>query len=70
MGFIDERIANNQESRLGTMLRQQRNNLLLGNSTSATKLSQETDEITKNLFKILCSIMNLTVTNRGASCMD
>lgn len=61
MGFIDESIINSQKSRLGIMLRQQRNNLLLCNSQGGV-LSRESDEITQNLFKVLCSVMNLKPT--------
>lgn len=69
MGFIDERIVSNQQTRLGIMLRQQRNNLLL-TSQSGSVMSEETDEITQNLFKVLCAIMNLKPANRAYQQLD
>jgi hypothetical protein len=69
LGFLDERIVSNQSTRLGIMLSQQRHNLLLGNA-SGNVLCQETEEITQNLFKLLCSIMNLKPANRAANQLD
>lgn len=69
MGFIDEKIVKNQQTRLGIMLRQQRNNLLITSETGSV-MSEETDEITQNLFRVLCAIMNLKPANRAYQVLD
>ena len=48
------------------MLRQQRNNLIVGNS----RKSKDNEEILKNLFKVCCSIMNLKPIQKSYKPMD
>ena len=57
MNFLNTNSLSGVEaSNLSNILRQQRNNLIVGNGRVTL---HENDEILKNLFKILCSILNL-----------
>jgi hypothetical protein len=47
----------NQSAKLNTLIKSQRNNLLF--DSDGNEFNGEAEDITKNLFKVCCAIMNL-----------
>ena len=54
--------------KLNAMLKQSKNSLLF--ETDTGEFDGESEDITKNLFKVCCAIMNLRPKQRGKNPMD
>ncbi len=55
--FINVQKIMNQSAKLSTLIKSQRSNLLF--DSDSNEFNGEAEDITKNLFKVCCAIMNL-----------
>lgn len=63
MHFVDDESVNDNRMKLCAMLRQYRQNFIV--SSKSGEYSGESEDIIKNLFKVLCGVMNLRLKQRG-----
>ena len=66
--FINEEFIMQQSLKMNALLKQQKRNLFI--DTDAGQFVGESEDITKNLFKVCCAIMNLRPKQRGQNPLD
>lgn len=66
--FIDQRQLMNHSLKMNALLSQHKKNLYI--DTEAGQFRGESEDITKNLFKVCCAIMNLRPKQRNSNPLD
>ena len=68
MHFLDDEAVNDNRMKLCALLRQYQNNFMVFSKSG--EYTGENEDIIKNLFKVLCGIMNFKLNQRGHNFLD